>query len=255
MKRCPECRRDYYDDSLLYCLDDGSALLEGPASQDGPATAILPHEADSPGVAATRAKIHTTDHTAILLSGMSDRTRKGFNKRPLFAALGLAVVLGGFFGYRYFSGSGSRQINSIAVMPFINDSDNADVDYLSDGMTETLINGLSQIPGLSVKARSSVFRYKGRDSDPRTIAKELGVDAILNGRLVERGDQLTLNVELIDAGERVLCLTRWSGMGRDSDVPVELLEAIVFTVRDGLIVEGHVFPDRAAALEALGMAE
>jgi len=66
-------------------------------------------------------------------------------------------------------------------------------------MTETLISSLSQVPNLSVKARSSVFRYKGKDTDAKTIGKELNVQAILNGRLVERGDQLTLSLELIDA--------------------------------------------------------
>ena len=84
-------------------------------------------------------------------------------------------------------------------MPFVNASGNADVEYLSDGMTETLISSLSQLPNLSVKARSSVFRYKGKETDTKTIGKELNVQAILNGRLVERGDQLTLSLELIDA--------------------------------------------------------
>ncbi|HKZ01873.1 MAG TPA: hypothetical protein VJ180_06525, partial [Pyrinomonadaceae bacterium] len=90
-------------------------------------------------------------------------------------------------------------IESIAVMPFVNESGSADVEYLSDGMTETLINSLSQIPNLSVKARSSVFRYKGKEIDPKKIAAELKVQAILTGRVVQRGDQLTLNLELIDA--------------------------------------------------------
>ena len=66
-------------------------------------------------------------------------------------------------------------------------------------MTETLISSLSQLPNLNVKARSSVFRYKGKDTDAKTIGKELNVQAILNGRLVERDDQLTLSFELIDA--------------------------------------------------------
>ena len=84
-------------------------------------------------------------------------------------------------------------------MPFVNESGNADVEYLSDGMTETLIRSLSQLPNLNVKARSSVFRYKGKATDAKTIGKELGVQAILNGRVVQRGDQLTLSLELIDA--------------------------------------------------------
>ena len=83
-------------------------------------------------------------------------------------------------------------------MPFVNDSGNADVEYLSDGMTETLISSLSQLPNLNVKARSSVFRYKGKETDTKTIGKELGVQAILNGRVIQRGDQLILSLELVD---------------------------------------------------------
>ena len=95
-------------------------------------------------------------------------------------------------------------------MPFVNDSGIADLDYLSDGMTETLIGRLSQIGGLNVKARSSVFRYKGKEVDAKTIGRELGVQAVLNGRLVQRGDQLTLNLELIDAqNENVIWTDRY----------------------------------------------
>ncbi|MGD9561603.1 MAG: tetratricopeptide repeat protein [Pyrinomonadaceae bacterium] len=200
MKRCPECRRDYYDDSLLYCLDDGSALLEGPASGSEPATAIL-HETAPPSEAATRAQIHTTEQAAVL-------SKNAFDKRLLLAPLALAIiVLGGFFGYRYFN-AGSTQIESIAVMPFVNESGIADVEYLSDGMTETLISSLSQLPNLNVKGRSSVFRYKGKDVDTMTLGKELGVQAVLYGRIIQRGDQLSLSLELLDAvTENVI----WSG--------------------------------------------
>ena len=89
-------------------------------------------------------------------------------------------------------------IESIAVLPFVNESGNPDVDYLSDGMTETLITSLSQVPNLNVKARSSVFRYKGKETDPKTAGKELNVQAILTGRVAQRGDQVTLNLELAD---------------------------------------------------------
>ena len=112
------------------------------------------------------------------------------------------VLLGAIFTIGYFAfGSkfaGPKQIELIAVLPFINQSGNADVEYLSDGMTESLITSLSQLPNLNVKARSSVFRYKGREMDAKTVGKELGVQAVLNGRVTQRGDQLTLNLELID---------------------------------------------------------
>jgi TolB-like protein/Tfp pilus assembly protein PilF len=111
------------------------------------------------------------------------------------ALVGAAVSVGLYLNTR----TTRSVIESIAVMPFVNESGNADIEYLSDGMTETLINSLSQIPNLSVKARSSVFRYKGKEIDPKKIAAALNVQAILTGRVIQRGDQLTLNLELIDA--------------------------------------------------------
>ncbi|MEO7659452.1 MAG: hypothetical protein ABIV48_07545 [Pyrinomonadaceae bacterium] len=199
MKRCPECRRDYHDDTLLYCLDDGNALLEGPASMDEPATAIL-HSTDIPGEASTHAQIHMTDQTAGLPANTGEIVPKarGFDKRliaaPLFAVI---ISFGVYFGYQYL-GYNNKQIESIAVMPFVNESGNADIEYLSDGMTETLINSLSQLPNLNVKPRSSVFRYKGKETNSQTIGKELNVQAILNGRVVQRGQDISLFIELID---------------------------------------------------------
>ncbi len=188
MKRCPECRRDYYDDTLSFCLADGTELVYG-LSDEEPAT----------GDAPTRAQIHTTEQTAVLPPGVVEVQKvKSFDKRLLLVPLVLsAVVLGGFFGYRYL-GPNTKQIESIAVMFFVNESGNADVEYLSDGMTETLITSLAQLPSLNVKPRSSVFRYKGRETSPQTIGKELNVQAILNGRVVQRGQDLSLFVELID---------------------------------------------------------
>src|SRR5262245_42010063 len=213
MKRCPECRRDYYDDSLLYCLEDGVALVQGavpvaPGGADEPATAIL-HETGPHG-AATRPQIHTTEAEPSTSSEIYEK--QGFlgskAAAPLLAAVVVAIILvGGFFGYRYIA-SNSKQIESIAVMPFVNESGNADIEYLSDGMTETLMGSLSEIPNLSVKARSSVFRYKGKETDASTIGKELNVQAILNGRVVGRGDQLTVSLELVDAQTENLIWSR-----------------------------------------------
>ena len=89
-------------------------------------------------------------------------------------------------------------INSIAVMPFENASGNADSEYLSDGMAESLIYRLSQLPDLKVSPTSSVKRYKGKDVDAQKIGNELGVSAVMTGRMMQRGDNLTLSVELID---------------------------------------------------------
>ena len=218
MKRCPECRRDYYDDTLLYCLDDGNELLEGPASglseppasaggqfDDGSQTAIL-HETSPPNEAATRAQIHATEQTAVLPDGVADiHKAKGSNKRLLLVPLALSiVVLGGFFGYRFLNPAASEQISSIAVLPFENRSGNADSEYLSDGLSDSLIYRLTQLPNLKVSPTSSVIRYKGKQTDVAEIAKELDVDAVMSGKLAQRGDDLTISVELIDARTKKL---------------------------------------------------
>ena len=109
----------------------------------------------------------------------------------------LILVAGAVWLWR--SRSGQEQISSVAVMPFVNASNDPNSEYLSDGITESLINNLSQLPNLVVMARSSVFRYKGRDVDPQTVAKELKVQALVTGRIVQHGDQLTISSELIDA--------------------------------------------------------
>ena len=108
----------------------------------------------------------------------------------------LSLLAAAFF---WRSHSGRDQISSVAVMPFVNATNNPDSDYLSDGITASLTNDLSQLPNLVVKARSSVFRYKGRDVDPQTLAKELNVEALVTGRIVQHGDQIIISSELIDA--------------------------------------------------------
>ncbi|HJZ11245.1 MAG TPA: FlgO family outer membrane protein, partial [Acidobacteriota bacterium] len=88
-------------------------------------------------------------------------------------------------------------IHSIAVLPFINVKNDPNTEYLSDGMTESLINNLAQIPNLRVMARSTVFRYKGTPLDLEKIRKDLDVEAVLTGTLVQQGDLLTIKTELI----------------------------------------------------------
>ncbi len=134
----------------------------------------------------------------------------GIKQHKLAAVVSIVVLIAGIaaFGLYLRARNTNAVITSIAVMPFVNESGNADVEYLSDGMTETLISSLSQLPNLNVKGRSSVFRYKGKDTDTKTLGKELGVQAVLYGRVIQRGDQLTLSLELLDAvTENVI----WSG--------------------------------------------
>ena len=187
MKRCPNCRRDYFDDSLTFCLDDGTRLLEGPAADVTPTEIMPSHDA---ATLAFKEPVTTAE------------IQPGVKKSRALLAITIAVILVvglGWMGYTYYDNNRAHQIGSIAVMPFENIGGNPDIEYLSDGITESLINSLSQMPTLAVKARSSVFAYKGKIATPQQLAKELSVEAVLNGRVVQRGDQVVLNVELVDA--------------------------------------------------------
>lgn len=92
----------------------------------------------------------------------------------------------------------NRRITSIAVLPFVNESGDAERDYLSDGLTELFINRLSQLPDLTVKARNSVFRYKGKEFNSKVAGDELEVQAILLGRISEHNGAMIINLELVD---------------------------------------------------------
>ena len=92
-------------------------------------------------------------------------------------------------------------IESIAVLPFENQNRDPDMEYRSDGLTESIINSLTQLQNLRVIARSSVFRYKGKETDPLAAGKELGVRAVLTGRILQHGDELTVSAELVDVRE------------------------------------------------------
>jgi len=148
------------------------------------------------------------------LAGDAAAARKPWGRR---AAIGAGVVLiVAIIAYAMREGvprltSGNNAVESIAVMPFLNDSRDPDAEYLSDGMTETLITSLSQLPNLNVKARSSVFRYKGREVNPQTVGDELSVQALLLGRVTERADELTVSLELVDSrSENVIWSERYN---------------------------------------------
>jgi serine/threonine protein kinase/tetratricopeptide (TPR) repeat protein len=92
-------------------------------------------------------------------------------------------------------------IDSIAVLPFVNQNNDENIDWMADGLTESIINDLAQLPNLKVAPRSAVFRYKGKETDPVKAGTELGVRTALMGRLSQRGDDLLVSAELIDVRE------------------------------------------------------
>src|SRR5687768_8656361 len=89
-------------------------------------------------------------------------------------------------------------INSLAVLPLVNDTNDPSAEYLSDGITESIINTLSQLPQLRVMARSTAFRYKGSEIHAREAGREMGVRAVLSGRVLQVGDRLVIRAELVD---------------------------------------------------------
>ena len=215
MKRCPQCNRLESDDALVFCRTDGTPLISetdldaGTMRLGSGSVAVEPATNELAEPRTNISNVRSTGPTTNLsLHTQAEPPRTFFKLKSRQLQIGSVVVVlviaAASYAY-YVTHKASAGISSIAVMPFVNEGGNPDVEYLSDGMTETLISSLSQLPNLSVKARSSVFRYKGKDTNAQTIGKELNVQAILNGRVIQRGDQLDLNVELVDAAtENVL---------------------------------------------------
>lgn len=133
-------------------------------------------------------------------------------KPPRSSAWIYVVVIAGaisvslFFFGRYTATSKQSELTavpakSIAVLPFDNQNRDPNTDYLSDGIPESIINSLSQLPQLRVMARSTVFSYKGKDVDPRKVGNDLGVRAVLMGRLIQQGDNLAIRTELVNVAD------------------------------------------------------
>ena len=173
MKRCPTCQRSFTDETLKFCRDDGTLLVSEAPFADA-STAILTDSVPrNSSLEATRIFPHPFPVTET--PSLQPRIDGQPRKRP-----------------------SRKAIDSIAVLPLVNTSTDPDMEYLSDGITESIINALSQLPKLRVVARSTVFRYKGHEVDPREVGQQLGVRAVLTGRVRQFGDKMEIGTELID---------------------------------------------------------
>ena len=121
-----------------------------------------------------------------------------YNKKLLLPLIAALALIGAAVIYFYYA---RRAIDSVAVLPFVNASNDPDAEYISDGVTESIIRSLSQLSDLKVMSRSAVFRFKGSDIDPQHIGRNLKVGAVLAGRVVRQGDRLIINTELIDVSD------------------------------------------------------
>lgn len=206
MKRCPQCHRVEADDSLAFCRTDGSPLEEASSEVE---TSLLPHTSTDPvrvrSTGPTTAlpnsdfRSSTPFNTSGLQPAGSPRPHVASTRNSIIAGvIGILIVTALGVGSYLKYGRSGKQISSIAVLPFQNKSADQNTEYLSDGLAESLIYRMSQLPNLKVSPTSSVIRYKGKDVDVAKIASELGVDAVMTGRLSQIDDNLTISVELVD---------------------------------------------------------
>jgi TolB-like protein len=203
MKRCPQCNRVEADQTLSFCRVDGTPLVTNVGGTDAEtirldsaslenATSILPHATDAPTPRAT-------GPTTVLPTAQPASKNKTKQRRLTIAVVVITLFVGlSMVIYSRFSKQPKASIESIAVLPFENRSGSSDSEYLSDGLADSLIYRLSQLPNLKVTPTSLVLRYRGKEADVSSVAKELQVDALMSGRLTQRGDDLSISVQLID---------------------------------------------------------
>jgi eukaryotic-like serine/threonine-protein kinase len=139
---------------------------------------------------------HRDESSAVLAASLLKRHRKGLAIAVAAILLLVAAVATYQFRGSRKSSAGNAALDSVAVLPFTNVGGDPATEYLSDGLTESLIDSLAHVPQLKVKSRNSVFRYKGKDVDLQKVGKELMVDALLTGRVAQRGDTIQVSVDL-----------------------------------------------------------
>lgn len=187
--------------------------LERSRSGDSIRSPLAMNSGQIAGAVAPRATqpVHTTS-SAEYIAGEIGKHKKGF----VLAAVSIVVIALAAVVYFAF-GTGGNKIDSLAVLPFVNQSDDNAADYLADGISESVIYDLSHLTALRVIPRSSVLRYAGRQIDPQQAARELGVRAIFTGTIKVKGDELAISAELIDVKEnRLLWGQKYNHKVRDS---------------------------------------
>jgi serine/threonine-protein kinase len=140
-----------------------------------------------------------SDIRGLVAAGRPAPAASSRRRRLLLLGAGVAVVLLALGGITWVRSRG-KPIHSIAVLPFVDGSRDPDAEYLSDGITESVINSLSHLSQLRVTARSTAFRYKGRDVDPQKAGRDLNVRAVVSGNVSKRGDTLVIQADLMDVG-------------------------------------------------------
>jgi TolB-like protein len=174
--------------------DTGRSGVSPGGSSTDVAQVAVSSAATSASAAQTASGVSSSDTQVAV--GLLSRHKMG-----LLAAVaaGILILAGlGYGAHRWLAPGSSSNIDSLAVLPFTNVTADPNADYLSDGLTESLIGDLSRLPNLTVRPRSSVFRYKAKDLDLQKVASELQVNAVVTGRVTQHGDSLIVSAELTD---------------------------------------------------------
>jgi eukaryotic-like serine/threonine-protein kinase len=174
----------------------GSVVLEsGPASSVARSTASSTGSTAAAGTGSASSVANTAAGSAAVVSPAA-----GASKKVWLGVAALAVVAVAGAGYYFLRGRApDTKVTSIAVLPFVNATSDASNEYLSDGLTESLIGTLSQLPDVKVMARSTVFKFKGKEDDPQQIGKALNVSSLLIGRVSQHGDSVSVQADLVNA--------------------------------------------------------
>jgi len=153
-------------------------------------------------------------------------------RKAVAIGAGALALTGVILGWRWLATPGAP-INSIAVLPFVNTGSDPRMEYMSDGITESLTRNLSQLPELRVMARATVFTYKGREVDPRQVGAALNVRAVVTGRVEQRDDKLIVEVELADArdGARIWGEQYQRSASEVLAVQEEIVRAVAYQLR------------------------
>ena len=215
--------------------DSSRSSVAAAAEQVAPVTARTP--------VAGRAQLSASGSASAASTPGATATVSLANPRRWWIAgttLALILVCAAVGFFLYHSRSSQQEISSIAVLPFVNASNDPNSEYLSDGLTEGLIDSLSQVPNLAVMSRSSVFHYKGKDVDPQVVAHDLKIDGVVTGRVEQHGDHLIISAELIDArNNHNLWGEQYDRKATDVlSVQAEITQAISTRLRERLTAEG-----------------
>jgi eukaryotic-like serine/threonine-protein kinase len=211
MKRCPACKRVENDDTLVFCRADGTPLVSdsGPVNADAGTmrfgsspeaseveTSFLPQHATDAGRATGPTTALDRERT---IGGTRELIKPKWRRAWVLTVAAIVTIAFAASAYLYLSrGRNTASKNSIAVLPLVNASNDPNTEYLSDGISEALINSLTELEQLRVIARSTAFRYKGKDIDPQQVGRELNVQTVLMGRVRQLGDTINIQVDLVD---------------------------------------------------------